>query len=168
MQQCGTLPSGVMILDVAAGLGRHAIPLAERGWTVLALDFVERAVRSASRRRDVLGIVADARALPLRDASVDAIVCAYYLERAAFPVFTRLLRPGGRLIVETYTREHLQLVAAGRARGPRDPRILLDSGELPRLVAPLRVVASYEGLVEDGDMARHTAGVVAEKERGLP
>jgi SAM-dependent methyltransferase len=169
MEQCRTLPSGALILDVAAGLGRHAIPLAAGGWAVLALDFVERAVRSAAGRQErVLGLVADARALPLRDASVDAIVCAYYLDRAAFPVFARLLRPGGRLIVETYTRRHLHLIAAGRARGPRDPRILLESGELPHLVGPLRLLASYEGLVEEGDTARYTAGIVAAKDRALP
>lgn len=160
-----SLPRGALVLDVAAGMGRHAIPFATLGLTVVALDFVEQAVRHAAHARDrVLGLVADARTLPIRAASVDAILCAYYLDRAAFPAFVELLRPGGRLLVETYTMRHLEVVAAGRATGPRDPRFLLEPGELPGLVTPLRVLDSYEGLVEDGDRARHTAGVVAVKE----
>jgi SAM-dependent methyltransferase len=165
LEHCRVLPAAALVLDVAAGVGRHAIPLASSGLTVVALDFVERAVRQATRAgAPVLGVVADARALPIRAAAVDAIVCTYYLDRAAFPVFVRLLRPGGRLIVETYTIRHLELVASGRATGPRDRRILLEPGELYRLVAPLRVVDAYEGLVEEGERARHTAGVVAVKE----
>jgi SAM-dependent methyltransferase len=158
------LPPGALVLDVAAGTGRHAIPLAAFGFTVVALDFVDRAVQSAARGNErVLGVVADARALPIRRGSIGAIVCTFYLDRAAFPVFAELLRPGGSLIAETYTTRHLELVATGRASGPRDRRILLEPGELPRLVAPLRVTESYEGLIEEGDRARHTAGVVAVK-----
>jgi SAM-dependent methyltransferase len=162
MARALALPDDALILDVAAGLGRHAIPLAARGRRVIALDFVERAVRLTTwGGPTVMGVVADARHLPFRDRSVDAVLCTYYLNREVFAAVARLLRPGGTLIAETYTTRHLDLVAAGRARGPRDRAVLLAPGELRQLVAPLRVVEGYEGRVEDVAGERETAGVVA-------
>jgi SAM-dependent methyltransferase len=163
MAQCEALPPEALVLDVAAGLGRHSLPLAALGHFVIALDFVESAVRRTAGHAHVNGVVADARRLPVRASSVDAILCTYYLDRAAFAQFQHLLKPGGSLIVETYTRAHLELVAAGRARGSTNPQFLLEPGELRRLVAPLDVVAEYEGISEDGAAARATAGVVAVK-----
>jgi SAM-dependent methyltransferase len=164
MAQCALLPAGALILDVAAGLGRHAVPLAALGHSVVALDFVESAVRRAAKGQPrVSGVVADARCLPVHDSSVDVVLCTYYLERALFPAFRQLLRPGGHLIVETYTRAHLALVAAGRAHGPSNPLVLLEPGELRRLVAPLHIVAQHEGITEEGVSARATAGIVAVK-----
>jgi SAM-dependent methyltransferase len=37
-------------LDIGCGTGRHTIELAERGWTAVGLDNVERAVETAKRR----------------------------------------------------------------------------------------------------------------------
>jgi hypothetical protein len=65
------------------------------------------------------------------------------------------------LIVETYTVGHRALVDAGRARAPTNPAYMLAPGELPRLVAPLDVVASREGVVRDEAGERHVASVVA-------
>jgi SAM-dependent methyltransferase len=169
IEQCLALPGGFLLVDVAAGLGRHAVALAERGRRVVALDFVEDAVRVAVRRAwgvsgEVWALVADAGALPFADGSVDAILTVNFLDRALFPTFARLLRPGGRLVVETYTHRHADLVSEGRARAPRNPAYMLEPGELPRLVAPLRVVASREALVNDDAGERWVASVVAERD----
>jgi len=171
LAQCLALvPADAVVVDVAAGLGRHAVALAERGRRVVALDFVEDAVVVARRRAtwgvsgEVWALVADASALPFADGSVDAILTVNFLDRALFPTFARLLRPGGRLVVETYTRRHADLVAEGRARAPRNPAYMLEPGELPRLVAPLRVVAQREALVKDDAGERWVASVVAERD----
>jgi SAM-dependent methyltransferase len=111
----------------------------------------------------VHAVVADALALPLREASLDAIVIVNFLERALFPHLAVLLRPGGRLIVETFTTRHLDLVAAGRARGPRNPAYMLAPRELPRLVAPLMVDEYTEVEAMDGPGARAVARMVAVK-----
>jgi SAM-dependent methyltransferase len=168
LERCLALPERALVVDVAAGLGRHAVALAERGRRAVAVDFVEGAVQIAVQRAwgvpgEVWGVVADALALPFGDATLDAIVTVNFLDRALFATFARLLRPGGRLVAETYTRRHAELVAAGRARAPRSPAYMLDAGELRTLVAPLRVVAGREELVRDEAGERWVASVEAER-----
>lgn len=167
--QCLALPDEHLFVDVAAGLGRHAVALAERGRRVVALDFVEDAVRVATRRAwgvsgEVWGLVADASALPFADGALDAIITVNFLDRALFATFARLLRPGGHLVAETYTRRHADLVAEGRARAPRNSAYMLEPGELPTLVAPLRVIAGREELANDDAGERWVASAVAVKE----
>ena len=164
VERCLTLPPSALVLDVAGGTGRHAAPLAWQGHTVIVLDFIERAVRAATARHTrILGLVADIRAIPLRRDSMDAIVVVSFLDRSAFQPFIDLLRPGGVLVYETFTRSHLDLVAAGRAHGPRNQDFLLAPGELPRLVSPLDVSEHEEGLVIDDAGERHVARVMAVK-----
>lgn len=164
IRQCLALSPHVVIVDVAGGTGRHAVPLARAGRCVIVMDFIARAVQAARRReRAVLGIVADVRALPMRNASVEAIVCVNFLDRALFPSFVAMLRPGGVLVYETFTRDHLDLVQAGRAHGPRNVAFLLAPGELRELVAPLAIREYAEGVVQDEAGERHIARIVAVK-----
>lgn len=155
------LPPEALVVDLACGDGRHAAPLAAAGRRVLAVDFVESAVRAAVARGAGAGLVADLAALPLAPGSLDAVLVVNFLDRALFPAIAGLLRPGGALVYETYVRDHLALAAAGRARAPRNPAYALEAGELPALVRPLRVVAAREGLVRDDAGERCVASVVA-------
>ena len=160
--RCLELPAHHLIVDVAGGDGRHARALAERGRLVVTADFVEPAVaaaRSGSAR--VLGLVADAAALPFAPGTLDAVLVTYFLERALFPELAALLRPGGALVAETFTVDHLRLAERGGTPSPRSPDHLLLPGELRALVAPLEVRAYHEGPVRDGGGERVVAGVVA-------
>lgn len=156
------IPRGRRVLDVAAGHGRHAWWLAQRGWRVHAID------RDAGALAD-LEAAARAASLPLTTAVVDleapeaptlgesvfgAIVVVHYLYRPLFPVLAAALEPGGVLIYETFT------VGQAQRGSPRNPAFLLDEGELPGLVAPLRVEHAREGLFDD----RLIASVVARRE----
>jgi SAM-dependent methyltransferase len=153
------------VVELAAGTGRHALAIAAAGRPVVAVDFVEAAVRrSAAAHALVHGVVADLEALPFAPGTLDALVCVNFLDRALFPRFAALLRPGGIMIYETYTVEHLALVAAGRARAPRNPDYTLRPGELPTLVAPLSILAYREGLVRDEAGERHVASIAARNE----
>jgi len=164
INRCLTLPPHALVVDVAGGTGRHAATLSERGRSVVLVDFVHRAVAAAATRHPrIAGVVADARALPFRAESVDAIVCVSFLDRSLFSVFANLLRPGGTLVYETFTRAHLDVVARGRARGPRNPAYLLLPSELPALVSPLVVQEHTEGLFVDDAGERHVARVIAVK-----
>jgi SAM-dependent methyltransferase len=165
MAQCLALPASLLVTDIAAGLGRHAQALATAGRTVVALDIVERAVRASMREHGVMGVVADTEELPLRARSLDVILCVNYLDRPLFEVFKQLLRPGGFLVYETYTVDHLALVESGQAHGPRERRFLLARGELERLVAPLEILHQREGHVSDAAGVRSCASIVA-TERG--
>jgi SAM-dependent methyltransferase len=162
IERCLALPPDWVIVDLAGGSGRHAVALARKGRTVLVVDFVTAAVTSATRgSHRVLGVVADVRACPLRPASVDAILCVSFLDRSLFPMFVTWLRPGGVLVYETFTRDHLDVVARGRARGPRSSEYLLERNELPRLAAPLEVLEYDERLIVDDVGERHVARLVA-------
>jgi SAM-dependent methyltransferase len=142
------IPKGGVVLDVASGRGRNALFLAHKGWRVHAVD-----------RDDVaLGELLDkARAESLRERitteRIDletgrvsfgargyaAVVVFNYLHRPLMPAIVDAVAPGGVLLYETFTAEQ-------RLRGrPRNPAFLLDPAELPRLVAPLKVVRAREG-----------------------
>ena len=163
IDRCLVLPPTATIVDVAGGAGRHARALTDYGKRVVLMDFVEHAVRDAIAGTRVIGLVADVAELPLRAESVDAIVCVNFLDRSAFQAFATALAPGGVLVYETFTAAHLDVVARGRAHGPRNPDYLLASDELPRLVAPLVVEEHEEALVVDAAGERHVARVMAFK-----
>jgi SAM-dependent methyltransferase len=154
------IPPGGAVLDVASGSGRHAVFLAERGWRVHAVDNDAVALallEQVGRVRRVGEITTECVDLERGDASFgqggyDAVIVFNYLHRALMPAIVRAVRPGGGVLVyETFT--------AGQAlRGrPRNPDFLLQEGELPGLVAPLRVIRAREG---DFD-GRLVASVVA-------
>lgn len=165
VERCATLPDDAIILDLAGGTGRHAEPIARGGRAVVVMDFVHGAVAAAAGRNDrILGVVADASALPFAPASFDAVVCVSFLDRSLFEQFAGILKPGGRLVYETFTRAHLDVVARGAARGPRNTAYLLEPGELATLVSPLIVQEHTEGLVVDDAGERHVARVMARKQ----
>jgi SAM-dependent methyltransferase len=157
MEQAGQFARGALVMDLAAGRGRHALALARAGSVVVPVDWSLQAM--ADGRWSMAGIhpvVADMRALPFRDRTFDGIVIVNFLDRALFPTLHRLLRPLGRLIIETFTAEQLVL-----PHGPRSREFLLEPGELPRLVGPLRVAAAHEGLVRDAAGERYVGAVAA-------
>lgn len=164
VERCTTLRRDALVLDLAGGAGRHAAAVAQTGRTVVVIDFIDQAVAAAAARHpNILGAVADVRALPIREASVDAVVVVSFLNRSLFPAIQRLLTPGGSLVYETFTLQHLDVVKQGRARGPRNAEYLLKPGELPQLAAPLEIVEHEECLVADGAGERHVARLVAIK-----
>jgi SAM-dependent methyltransferase len=160
VQHSEFLPRTGSALDVACGRGRHALWLAGRGLTTLAVDRDADAVRE-------LNDLARARQLPLRAEvgdlegntplfpgdSFDLIVVVHYLHRPLFPALIGALAPRGVLVYETFTR-------AQAARGkPTNPAFLLEPGELLDLVKPLDVLVSREG---DYD-GRMIASVIARR-----
>ena len=164
IEQGRALPRGALVCDVPGGMGRHAAALTELGHHVVLVDFAEPAVRRAVKKsRSIMGVVADMKALPLREETFDAVVVTNFLDRDLMPAFVNLLKRGGRLFYETYTTEHVMLVAAGLARGPHSASYLLKPGELRALVSQLTVVAYREEEVEDEAGRRVCASVHARR-----
>lgn len=162
VQNADLLPRRGKVLDLACGRGRHALPLAAAGLDVKAVDVdaekVE-ALRVASRR---LGLHVKAETLDLEkpktnlgDQVFEVIVGIHYLHRPLFPTLVKALKPGGWLLYETFTKEQA-------TRGePTNPDFLLETGELPQLVAPLEVVRQREGDFE----GKFVSAVAARKAR---
>lgn len=98
---------GADVLDAGCGFGRLSEKLVARGATVTALDGSEQMLARCAQRvpeatqvQAVLG-----EPLPFADDSFDVVFCMRvikYLEdwRPALAEFRRVLRPGGRLVLE--------------------------------------------------------------------
>jgi SAM-dependent methyltransferase len=140
------LPPAGRALDAACGRCRNAVWLARQGFETTAIDrdAGAMAVLDARARRDGLPLTAHAVDLEADGATLgeriyDVIVVIHYLHRPLFPALLAALRPGGVLVYETFT-------TAQAARGrPTNPAFLLVPGELPRLVAPLDILAARDG-----------------------
>ncbi|HWG34297.1 MAG TPA: class I SAM-dependent methyltransferase [Gemmatimonadaceae bacterium] len=96
---------GERILDAACGTGRYTAAIAERGATVIGVDFSERMLAEARRRLPNIELrLGDlTKPLGLPASSFDAVVCGQALKHLSsldqpFAEFARLLRPSGRLV----------------------------------------------------------------------
>jgi len=93
---------GATVVDVGAGTGKLTALLEPRGPTLLAVEPLESMRQAMADELPGVAVVEGlAEALPLADASVDAVVVGqafhwFDLSRA-LPEFHRVLRPGGSL-----------------------------------------------------------------------
>jgi SAM-dependent methyltransferase len=107
--------SGSRMLDVACGAGHLAIPAAQRGIRVTALDVAANLVaqaraRAAHEQIDVCIDEGDAESLPYADASFDVVVRLLGALFAPRPELVaaelrRVCKPGGRIIMSNWTPE---------------------------------------------------------------
>ncbi len=98
----------MVVADVGAGTGFLSAGLAARVAKVYALDasqaMLDVAQRNLAAFENVIFQQADGLSLPLSDASLDAVFANMYLHhctdpQAAIREMTRLLKPGGRLVI---------------------------------------------------------------------
>lgn len=121
------LPPGTAV-DLAAGEGRHALWLAQRGWAVTAVDFSEVGLdrgRSQPGAGRVRWVTADVLGWSAPAASLDLVLLAYL--HVPVPGYTALLersvewlRPGGRLLSLGHDVDNLTRGVGG----PQEPGIL--------------------------------------------
>jgi ubiquinone/menaquinone biosynthesis C-methylase UbiE len=112
---------GAELLDVPCGYGRHSVPLGRAGYKVTGVDrsgaLLEEARRRTGHERRPKLVQADYRELPFPDASFDAALNLFsslgYLgieeDTRVLAQIARVLRPGGRLVLETMHRDLLVL-----------------------------------------------------------
>ena len=82
-------------------------------------------------------------AIPLGSASCGAVLVFRYLHRPLAPEIVRVLRPGGLLLYETFTRKQREL-----SEHPKNPAFLLEPDELPALFSALETLRAEEVLVQ--------------------
>ena len=122
-------------LDLACGRAASGERLAALGFRTVAWDVSDEAIESIRARRGSRLAETAARdvvAEPPAPASFDVIVVARFLERALCPALAAALRPGGRLLYQTFTA------------GLSNPDFLLGPNELLALFGDLDVLAHRE------------------------
>lgn len=101
---------GDAVLDLAAGTGTSAAPLADRGVRVVACDLSLGMLTVGKKRRpDIAFVAGDAQALPFADGVFDAVTASFGLRNVpdvdtALAELLRVTRPGGRIIVCEFSR----------------------------------------------------------------
>jgi SAM-dependent methyltransferase len=143
-----SFPNAGVALDLACGLGRHALWLASRNWQVCGMDLSEVAIRNLNHAALELNVsidlfVGDASEYKFGSARFDLIVLFYHVDRNLFPKVISALNPGGLLICKLSLRWDTdpRLTAAGT-----DP---LNRNELPSLFPELHVLHHQERQVRD-------------------
>lgn len=115
------VPAGRTVLDAGSGLGEWIDLLTREGYQGVGVDYSEAMIELMKRERPAARwIASDIRAIPLPDASVDAVISWGVVEHeeagpgAALREFARLLRPDGWAFV-TVPRDTPQQRATSRA-----------------------------------------------------
>lgn len=139
-QQLRKLKPGTILMP-AEGEGRNAVHAAQQGWTVSAFDISQAGREKALRLAMECGVdiqyqIGDPDQLSWPEASFDAVALIF----AHFPAPLRSgyhvqiaswLKPGGTLILEAFSKKHLQHNSRNpKAGGPKDPAMLFSTEEI--------------------------------------
>jgi SAM-dependent methyltransferase len=129
--------AGRRVLEVGCGMGTHAALLIKAGAEYTGIDLTEPAVQMTRRRLELSSLPgdvqkADAERLPFEDASFDTVWSWGVIHHSAsfercFSEITRVLRPGGRVVLMVYHHPSLFyylycVLARGILRGERRRR----------------------------------------------
>jgi len=121
---------GNEVLDVGIGTGRASLPLLAAGLDVTGIDSSQAMLDECRRRAGGHSIrleVGDVTAIPFADGSFDSLVSLNVLThfpnwRAVLSEWLRVVRPGGRLVFDVYSIDHIEAVA--KSHGMETPEVL--------------------------------------------
>ena len=152
-------------LDIAAGEGRNAVFLAQKGFEVDAVDISPLGLAKAKRLAKQAGVkihpcLADLDRFLIPAEQYDLISDFYFLSRRLIPKIRKGLRKGGKVIFETYLIDQRDLGTGG----PRDPKYFLKHNELLRLFKGFRILIYREGIFEEHGKKRAVASLLAQKD----
>lgn len=139
-------------LDLACGVGQNAVWLAQRAFTVDAVDISPVALEQGRRAALQAGVAvnficADLDTWQPHTQAYDLILGLRFLNRALWPRLQSALRSGGWLVYQTFNVRKLTPESDFTAD------YLLDIGELPRAFADWRIVESGDDGGPSGDQS---------------
>lgn len=103
-----------LALDIACGLGANSIFLAERGYSVHAVDISYNALlklhrEAVFRNLPIQPVVADLDYFSLPPLNYSLIIVFYFFSRDLMPRIVAALKKGGLLFYATYNTRHLSV-----------------------------------------------------------
>jgi SAM-dependent methyltransferase len=154
------LKAGQQVLDVGCGYGRHAMELAARGMSVLALDLslplLLRGADEAQRRGLSINFVhGDMREITY-ESQFDGAYCVFSTfgffdddanKRVAMHI-ARALKPGGRLILEILNRDYIIADLPTRVWWEGDGCVVLEEVDFNYFTS--RLMSTRQIVFEDG------------------
>ena len=159
---------GGKVLCLAEGEGRNAVWLAGRGFAVTAVDqskvgLAKASALAAERGVSIATVQADLSVFELEPGAWDAIVSIWghlplHVREVLHKKVVHGLKPGGVLILESYTPAQLALGTGG----PRDPGMCMTLTGLQQELAGLELVVGVEKQreVKEGKYHQGTSAVV--------
>lgn len=106
-----SLPTGARFLDLGCGAGYTAVALAQRGYSVDALDCEQTMLDMTARRAQSTGValrlgLGDAHELPFEDSSFDGVLALglipwLHSPQKALNEMRRVVKPGGFLVISS-------------------------------------------------------------------
>lgn len=125
------LRSPARILVIGSGSGREAVPIHQDGHTIICVDIGEMYLRSGRRwfahrnARSVYFVQGDMRWLPFAAHSFDFVFFSMYSYMGqnrmnVLQDIHRLLRPGGMVLLATWTPRYAEELTAAGIRLPPD------------------------------------------------
>lgn len=115
---------GPRLIDIGVGTGRGSLPFARRGWQVTGVD--SSAAMLEETRRLAAGVpvelrVGDVTRVPAPDGAFDSAMALNVMVhvphwREALDEWVRLVRPGGRLMFDVNSLDHINAAHGARWR----------------------------------------------------
>ena len=144
---------GDRALCIAAGNGRNAVYLAQKGFQVDAIDISEEGLRICVRLAESRGvhinpIQADLLDYELGQDRYDLVTKFFYYQPDLFEPIAHSLRPGGHFMFQTFSRDQLAL-----STGPRNANHLAIADDILPHFFGLRL-RFYEDLILETEATR--------------
>ncbi len=156
------MPRDKPVIDIAAGQGRDVIFLSRQGLHACGLERSREAIKlarasAAENGVEISMVRGDAERLPFKPAVAGTVTVFYFLLREIMDQLVAMLAPGGLLVYETFTKRQNEIDR------PRDPRYLLDDGELLAYFRHMELIFYEEGIFDTHDKRRALARFVGRK-----
>ncbi len=161
--------SGGRILDLGAGRGEHAVALAERGYSVTAIDCSEVMAQEIRDRARLRGVQVQVRVEDMRELADEAQFDGVYCVGGTFGYFTedeniallqklhRALKPGGQLLIDVPNRDHLAPRLPSTAWFEGDNCVCMDEASMDFLTSRLHVKRTL--MFNDGRVREHSYSI---------
>lgn len=166
------LPEGKAI-DIGCGIGRNALFLANRGYSVDAIDFSEKALeiaRNRTRKRniEVNWILNDVNKYKFPPQEYNVIIISFFHPQQKLPEIKNSLKEEGIIILENHISTKNKI-----NRGPSNPRFRFEPNELLKVFSDFQIFFYEEGIetYEDGkksSIARIVCRKTCEYDKNLP